>query len=296
MNNRFLDPQALARVGNMEFVARQVVEGFVSGRHRSPYHGFSVEYADHREYSPGDELRTIDWKVLARTDKYYVKLYEEETNLRAHLLLDASASMAFRGGASLDKFSYGAYLAAAISFLLIRQNDAVGLAVFDRAVRKLLPARSSPIHFRRILDGLGESVAHEDTAMAPVLHELAERVRGRGLVILISDMLDDVDEVMNGLQHLRHRRHEVFVFHLIDPAARDFPFERMSRFKDMEGAGELVANPKALRAKYMERLEAFLLKLGQECHRNRIGHHLVSTDEPYERFLGEFLEKRARLG
>jgi uncharacterized protein (DUF58 family) len=152
------------------------------------------------------------------------------------------------------------------------------------------------VHFRRILDTLGGTTAQDDTSMAPVLHEIAERTHGRGLVVLISDMLDNIDELMNGLQHLRHRRHEVVVFHLIDPAERDFPFERMTRFKDMEGAGQLVANPKALRAQYMERLQKFLDRLAAECHRNRINHHLVTTNEPYDRFLGAYLEKRARMG
>jgi uncharacterized protein (DUF58 family) len=296
MNHRFLDAAALARIGNLEFVARQVVEGFISGRHRSPYHGFSVEYADHRQYTPGDDPRMLDWKVLARSDKYYVKLFEEETNLRAHLLLDASASMSFRSGAHLDKFSYGAYMIAALAYLLVRQNDAVGLSVFDAQIRSLLPPRATPVHFRRILDALGGSAAKEDTAIAPVLHELAERVRGRGLVVLVSDLLDDVDAVMHGLQHLRHRRHEVVVFHLIDPAERDFPYERMSRFRDLEGGGQLVANPKALRAKYLERFRRFLDDVAEQCHRHRIDHHLVATDEPYDRFLGHYLEKRARLG
>jgi uncharacterized protein (DUF58 family) len=238
----------------------------------------------------------IDWKVLARTDKYYVKLFEEETNLRAHLILDASSSMAFKHGGLLDKFSYGAYLAAALAYLLIRQNDAVGLTVFDSQIRTMLPPRATPVHFRRVLEALGGTTAEQDTQIAPVLHEIAERVRGRGLVILISDMLDSIDRIMPGLQHLRHRRHEVVIFHLIDPAERDFPFERMARFKDMEGMGQLVANPKALRTRYLERMQAFLDRLSAECHRNRIAHHLLSTDEPYDRFLGHYLEKRSRLG
>jgi uncharacterized protein (DUF58 family) len=296
MNQRYLDPAALARVGNLELIARQVVEGFVSGRHRSPYHGFSVEYADHRPYVPGDELRSVDWKALARTDRYYVKLYEEETNLRAHIVLDASASMNFKQGAELDKFSYGAYLAAALSYLLIRQSDAVGLALVDNGIRQLVPARATPVHFRRLLDTLGEAAAQDDTALAPALHELAERVRGRGLVIVISDMIDDLDAMMAGLQHLRHRRHEVIVFHLIDPAERDFPYAKSARFKDMEGAGQLVANPKALRAAYLDRFGKFVETLATECHRNRIGHHVVSTDQPYAEFLGHFLDKRSRLG
>ena len=293
--NRFLDPQGLARIGNLELIARQVVEGFLSGRHRSPYHGFSVEYADHRAYTPGDELRNLDWKVLARSDKYYVKLYEEETNLRAHLVLDASRSMAFSSG-PLDKYSYGAYLTAALAYLLVRQNDAVGLVMFDEQIRHFLPPRAAPVHFRRILDLLGENVARHDTAIAPVLHQLAERVRRRGLVIIVSDLLDDVEQIIPALQHLRHRHHEVLLFHVLDRAERDFPYDRMCCFKDIEGAGSLRVNPKTIRAKYLERLQAFLGRLRRECHQKGISYSLATTDEPYDRFLGHYLDKRARLG
>jgi uncharacterized protein (DUF58 family) len=203
--------------------------------------------------------------------------------------------MAFKSG-ELDKYHYGSFLAAALAYLLIRQNDAVGMVVFDEGVRKFLPPRTAPVQFRRILDVMGENVADRDTGIAPVLHELAERVRRRGLVILISDMLDSLDEMVSALQHLRHRRHEVLIFHVLDPAERDFPFDRMCRFKDMEGGGLLRTNPKAIRAKYLERLQAFLDSLHRECHKNRISYNLAMTNEPYDRFLGHFLEKRARLG
>src|SRR2546428_4552799 len=202
----YLDPEALARVGSMELVAREVVEGFVSGRHRSPYHGFSVEYADHRSYSPGDELRALDWKLLARTDKYCIKLYEEETNLRAYIVLDCSRSMTFKSG-ELDKLGYGSYLAAALAYLMIRQNDSVGPVLFDNAIRHYLPPRSTPVHFPRVLDYLNQNSVGQDTDVGSIRHELAKRIKRRGLIILISDLIDDASEILIGLPHARRRPH-----------------------------------------------------------------------------------------
>src|SRR5262245_1976466 len=237
-----LDPEALARIGSMELVAREVVEGFVSGRHRSPYHGFSVEYADHRPYTPGDETRALDWKLLARTDKCFIKLFEEETNLRGTIVLDCSRSMSFKSGA-IDKLTYGCYLAAALGYLMIRQNDSVGLAVFDRSIRCYIPPRSTPIHFRRILGQLQDQTPGHDTDVGSILHELAERIKRRGLILLISDLIDNVDEIVRGLQHFRHRHHELIVFHVMDDAELTFPYDRTTRFKDIEGSGRVVAHP-----------------------------------------------------
>jgi uncharacterized protein (DUF58 family) len=295
MSNRYFDPEGLARVGHMELVARQVVEGFLTGRHRSPYHGFSVEYLDHRQYAPGDEIRTIDWKILARTDKYYVKLFEDETNLRAYILLDCSRSMAFKSGA-LSKLEYGSYLAAALSYLMIHQNDAVGLVLFDSKVRQFLAPRARPTQFRRILELLDNDSAREDTDVGAVLHEVAERIRRRGLVILISDLIDDVDKVSNGLQHFRHDQHEVIVFQVMDDAELTFPYDRLTRFKDMEGAGRVVANPKSLRNRYLTRINAFLDGIKGACFERGISYNLANTTEPYDHFLAAYLEKRARLG
>lgn len=293
--NRFFDPEGLARVGNMELVARQVVEGFLSGRHRSPYQGFSVEYLDHRAYTPGDEIGTLDWKVLARTDKYYVKLFEEETNLRAYLLLDQSRSMGFTSG-RLTKLEYGAYLAAALAYLLLRQNDAVGLVGFDSQVREFLPPRAHPTQFRRVLDQLMEVRAERETNLGTVLHEVAGRIKRRGLVILISDLIDDVGRLADGLQHFRHDKHEVIVLHVLDEAERTFPFDRLTYFKDMEGAGRLVTNPNRIRGRYLERLRAFTEGVRSACFERKISYALGSTNEPYDAFLAAFLDKRSRLG
>jgi uncharacterized protein (DUF58 family) len=295
MPQRYFDPEGLAKVGHMELVARQVVEGFLTGRHRSPYHGFSVEYLDHRAYAPGDDLRTIDWKILARTDKYHVKLFEDETNLRAHILLDCSKSMAFQSG-QMSKLAYGSYLAAALAYLMLHQNDAVGLVLFDSEVREYLPPKARPTQFRRILELLETSPGREDTDVGAVLHDVAERIHRRGLVIVISDLIDDEARIAGGLQHFRHNHHEVIVFHVMDDAELTFPYDRLTRFKDMEGAGRLVANPKSLRARYLARISTFLDTLKTTCFERGISYNLANTTEPYDHFLASYLEKRARLG
>jgi uncharacterized protein (DUF58 family) len=295
MSNRYLDPEGLACVGNMELVARQVVEGFLTGRHRSPYHGFSVEYLDHRAYTPGDDIRTLDWKILARTDKYHVKLFQDETNLRAYLLLDCSRSMTFKSG-GLSKLEYGSYLAAALTHLMLHQNDAVGLVLFDEEARQYLTPRARPTQFRRVLDLLEDAPVGGDTDVGAVLHQIAERIRRRGLVILISDLIDDPMAVANGLQHFRHNNHEVVVFHVLDEAELTLPYDRLTRFKDMEGAGRVVANPKSLRARYLARLQAFIDRLKAVCYERNISYNLANTKDPYDLFLAAYLEKRSRIG
>lgn len=295
MPDRYFDPEGLARIGNMELVARQVVEGFLAGKHRSPYHGFSVEYLDHRPYTPGDDLRAFDWKIMARSDKYFVKLFEDETNLRAHILLDCSRSMAYASG-QISKLAYGSFLAAALAHLLLRQNDAVGLVLFDSRIRGFMAPHARPTQFRRFLEMLEGIVPAQDTALGPVFHEVAERIRTRGLVIVISDLFDDTARLVDGLHHFRHNNHEVLVFHVMDPAERTFPFGRLTRFKDMEGAGTLVANPQTIRSKYLERISLFEQTLSAECLNRNISYVLADTSQPYDQLLAEYLEKRSRLG
>lgn len=295
MSNKYFDPEGLARVGNMELVARQVVEGFLTGRHRSPYHGFSVEYLDHRAYAPGDEIRSLDWKILARTDKYYVKLFEDETNLRAYILLDCSKSMGFKSG-KLSKLDYGSYLAAALSYLMLHQNDSVGLILFDTEIRQFLGPKARPTQFRRILDILDEAPTGGDTNVGTVLHEVAERIHRRGLVVVISDLIDDETQIASGLHHFRHNNHEVIVCHVMDDAELTFPYDRLTRFKDMEGAGRVVANPKTLRNRYLARIQTFLDKIEASCFERDISYNLANTKESYDSFLAAYLEKRSRLG
>lgn len=295
MTSRFLDPVGLFRLGNLELVAKQVVEGFLTGRHRSPYHGFSVEYLDHRAYTPGDDLRSLDWKILARADKYQVKLFEDETNLRAYLLLDCSESMAFRSG-EIDKLTYGSLLTAALAYLLIRQNDAVGLILFDTKIREVIPPRAHPTQFRRILQSLDGLRPGGETDVGSVLHTAAEQTKRRGLVVLISDLIDNERKIADGLQHFRHNRHEVIVFQTLDDAELNFPYDRLTRFKDIEGAGRVVANPKNLRRRYLERMQAFTEGIKTSCFERKISYSLANTLEPYDRFLAAFLDKRARIG
>lgn len=297
----YFDPAGLARIGNLELIAKQVVEGFLTGKHRSPYHGFSVEYLDHRSYTPGDDMRMLDWKVLARSDKYTVKLFEDETNLRATILLDCSRSMDFgRGGPASDqglsKLQWGSYLAAALTYLLIRQNDAVGLMLFDTKVRTYIPPKAHPTQFRRILDLLDNVEPGGETDCGTVLHEAAERLKRRGMAIVISDLIDNEASVASGLQHFRHNNHEVIVFHTMDDAELTFPFERITRFQDMEGSGRVVVNPNSLRKRYLERIQAFTQRLEDDCHERKISYNLANTKEPYSPYLAAFLDKRQRLG
>jgi uncharacterized protein (DUF58 family) len=230
---RYLEPTALARVKNLAMVARGVVEGFISGLHSSPYKGFSVEFAEHREYTLGDDPRHLDYRMLARTDRLYVKQYEEETNMRVQILLDTSGSMGYSHDGRLAKLEYGSYLTAVLSYLMTRQQDAVGLTTFDTAVRLDMPARSSPRHFNDMMRRLEEIRPGNDTDIAETLHRLANRFKRRCLIVLISDLYDDVEDVIRALHHFRHRRHEVILFHVLDRAEIEFPFNETIAFHDL---------------------------------------------------------------
>jgi uncharacterized protein (DUF58 family) len=293
-----IDAKTVTRVSRLELIARQTVEGFLSGLHPSPYHGSSVEYLDHRPYTIGDEIHTIDWKLLAKTDKYYIKLFEEQTNLRGTILLDASGSMGYRSGDAPDrmtKLAYGAHLAAALAYLMLRQNDAVGLTLFDTRIREYLPSRTTPNHFRLIIERLEAAQPGANTTLGPVLHEIAGRLHRRGMIILISDLLDDPDTIKDGLAHFRHQRHDVIVFHLVDPDELTFPFERLTRFRDMEGTASLVTNPASIQHRYRERMQAFLAQMRKLCLERRISYELLRTDVPFDQALSAFLEKRGRV-
>src|SRR5438034_2042239 len=229
----FLDPAVVARLGTLELKARTIVEGFLSGLHRSPFKGFSVEFAEYRQYIPGDALSTIDWKVYARSDRYYVKKFEVETNLDCHVMLDVSNSMSY-GSAPMTKFEYGACLAASLGYLMNRQRDAIGLPAFDEQIVAMLPASSRPGHLRAVLVTLDRLTPGHKTNVAKPLHQLADSIVKRGMVVLISDLLDDPDEVIRGLKHFQFRGNDVIVFHLLDPHEIDFPFDRATRFEDLE--------------------------------------------------------------
>jgi len=292
---RFVDPEGLDRVSRMELVARHVVEGFLAGRHPSPYHGSSIEYADHRPYTMGDEIRSLDWKLLAKTDKYYVKLFQDQTNLRCTILLDISRSMTFAAEKRLSKLEYGSFLAVALGYLMLRQNDAVGLALFDNELRHYLPARSTASHFRLMIDLLETTGSRRESRMAPVMHELAGRLKRRGLVIIISDLLDDVDALLDSLSHFRFRKHEVIVFHVMDPHELNFPYDKVMRFRDIEGTSMVVTNPAHVRRKYHERLHAFLDTVRAGCLQRNVSYELASTDASWDATLSAYLGKRSRM-
>ena len=295
-----LDPRALSRMGNLELIARQVVDGFVSGRHRSPLKGFSVEFAEHREYTPGDEIRNIDWRVYAKSDRYYIKQYEQETNLRAYLLVDASGSMKFAGEASggVSKFRYAQMLAACLASLLLRQQDAVGLVTFDTQVRRYIPPRSQALHLRAMLSELHATEPGEETSLAGVFHEIAERIRPRGLVIILSDCFDDWLSVRDALHHFRHRRHEVILLHLMAREERTFPFQTWMRFRDLETAGrELLLDPRGVREAYLREVREFLAAIKRGCDELEIDYVSIDTSRPFDDTLLWYLgwrEARAR--
>jgi uncharacterized protein (DUF58 family) len=292
----FLDPAVVARLAHLDVRARLVVEGFIAGMHRSPFHGFSVEFAEHRPYMPGDPLKNLDWKVWARSDRYLVKQYTEETNLRCHLLLDLSGSMGFRSPrASLSKLEYAQSLAAALAYLMIHQQDAVGAMLFADRPLHYVPARAVRSHLDVMLKSIGGMAPAGRTRLGPALHELAERIKRRGLQILCSDLMDDPAEVLSGLQHFRHRHHEVIVFHLLDPDEVDFPFTDTSTFVDLESGERLTTEPWEIARRYREKLEAWSEFYRRHCRERRIDYVRLDTRTPFDRALLAYLEKRARL-
>ena len=291
---RFLDPAIVARLGTIDLKARTIVEGFLTGLHRSPYKGFSVEFAEYRQYLPGDDLATLDWKVYARSDRHFVKKYEEETNLTCHLLLDVSGSMGY-GSGSVTKLQYGSYLTAALAYLMNRQRDAFGLIAFDDTISALLPASARAGHLRVVLLALERLKLGARTNVAKPLHDLAAAVRKRGLVVLVSDLLDDPQTVLDGLKHFRYRGTDVVVFHVLDPYELTFPFEQAARFRDIETADEVMAVPSAVRQEYLERMQAMIAHYRGELGRVGIDYCLLDTSQPLELGLMAYLMTRRRV-
>ena len=290
---RYLDPKVIARLGTLDLKARAIVEGFLSGLHRSPFKGFSVEFAEYRQYFPGDDLSTLDWKVYAKTDRHFVKKYEEETNLDCHILLDVSGSMGYASG-EVTKLQYGSYLAAALSYLMNRQRDAVGLIAFDDRIQEMLPARARPGHLTSILVTLERLEIGSRTDVAKPLRDLAEAIHKRGLVVLISDLLDDIDRVIEGLKQFRYRGTEVIVFHVLDPAEINFPFEKAARFRDMETQDEVLAVPDDVRKQYLEAINEMIARYKRELRMAGIDYTLLNTSEPLEHALMSYLSTRKR--
>jgi uncharacterized protein (DUF58 family) len=293
--SRFLDPHALAKLHGLELRARRIVEGYVAGLHRSPYQGFSNEFAEHREYTPGDDLRYVDWKVFGKTDKYYLKQFEAETNLICYLLLDTSESMQYQGpDAPLSKLEYAQCIAASLAYLVLHQNDSVSLVTFDDEVRHLIRPSSNPTQLKQLLSVMERPSAARKTRTGPIFHELAERLTRRGIVVVVSDLFDDADSMLAGLKHFRHRKHDVIVFQLLDPAELDFPFQNVTLFKGLEALGDVVTEPRSLRAAYQREIQAFLQHVRTGCRAQQVDYRAVRTDQPLDALLSTFLAARSK--
>ncbi len=288
---KYLDPVTLAKIEGLDLKARLIVEGYIAGLHKSPYQGSSVEFAEHREYAPGDDIKHVDWKVWSRTDKLYLKQYEEETNLITYLLLDTSESMRYRSN-GVSKLDYARYIAAALAYLVLKQQDSVGLATFDFEVRNFLRPSSHASHLKQLLHLMDTTAAAQKTNVATIFHDLAERFKKRGLVIILSDLFDEVPSLLSGLKHFRHRRHEIIVFQILDPAELEFPFQDTTLFKGMEDLPQVLSEPRALRQAYREEFDGFLTEVRRGCRGQHIDHVLMRTDQKLDVALSAYLASR----
>jgi len=290
--SEYLKPESLQKLAKMEIVARLVVEGFITGMHKSPHRGFSVEFAEHRQYVPGDEIRHINWKAFARSDRYYIKQYEEETNLRGYILLDCSASMSYQSG-PVSKFFYAKCLAAALSYLMLQQQDSAGLITFDREVKTYLPPRAAPTHLKAILHQIDQASIGKETSLSNIFHDLAERIKKRGLIIVISDLFDNAKDIMSGLTHFRHKKHEVLIFQVLDPDELNFPFRNWTLFNNLENdSHRLLTEPQRVRSAYLESLGGFVNELRRCCRQKRIDFQQLNTTVPFDVALAAYLAGR----
>lgn len=312
---KYLNPGALSKLSNLELKAKFVVEGFMTGLHKSPYHGFSVEFAEHRQYMPGDDLKHLDWKVYARTDKYFIKQYEEETNLKAYILLDISKSMDFsyskatkssslkklfskekkeRPDSGITKLEYGSYVAASLSYLMLLQRDAVSLTVYDTKIRKFIPARSTNANLKLILKELANVKSTEATGTAECLNIIADKINRKGIIIIISDLFDNQEEVMKSLRHFRYDKNEVILFHVLDPIEMSFIDSAPVRLIDSETKEELFSQPADVRKEYEKLMKIFTEKYKSECVKNNIDYVLLTTETPFDTALLKYLNKRRK--
>jgi uncharacterized protein (DUF58 family) len=291
---RFLHPEAIKRIARLDLRARRIVEGFLAGMHRSPYFGQSVEFLQHREYSHGDDLRHVDWKVWAKQDRLYLKQYEEETNLRAALLVDVSHSMQYGRGA-MNKYEYACTAAVSLAYLLLRQQDAVGLLAFDEAVRAIVPMRTKRSHLNSIIQSLDVSRPKQKTELAQILRGAAESFPHRGMMILVSDLLVERPGLIKGLKLLRQRGHEVMVLHVLDDDELDFPFSGPTRFDGLELSEHLTCNPRALRDGYLQALAAYLEEIRRACSQNECDYRQVRTSDPLDAVLAHFISNRLQM-
>jgi uncharacterized protein (DUF58 family) len=292
---KYFDPQTLAKIRSIGLRARYLVEGYITGMHRSPHQGRSIEFSQHREYVPGDDLRQVDWKVYGRTDKFYLKQYEAETNLICHILLDGSESMSYRGPASsLSKLEYAQLVAVSFAYLVLSQQDAVGMALLaDRVLQQITPS-NSPAQLNNLIGLLETSLPNRVTTLEPALKDAASRLRSRGVVVLISDFLDDANKILQGLQHLRYQRHDIVMIHVLDEAEVNFPFDQPSRFIGLEGWAPMIADPQSLRTAYRKEVQAHISKLREGARSLEIDYQLILTQQPLHLTLPHLLAQRRR--
>lgn len=292
----YLSTEVLAHVGNMQLLAKTIVEGFLLGLHRSPFNGSSVEFSEYRQYTAGEEIKHIDWKVFAKTDRYYVKRFEAETNLSCHILLDASASMGYKFHESgISKLQYGASLAACLAYLMIGQRDATGLTIFDSTIRTALPPRLGPTHLQRVLTELEGLKPGGDTSLAGPMNAMAEGLKRRGLVIIISDLLDDIENLRSALSRFRFQGHDLVVFQILDEAELTFPFDSLTQFTDLETSQTAVVSPSGMKATYLGELRKFLDGVHKACADVKADYTLCNTQTPLELSLSEYLHRRSQL-
>ena len=291
---KYLDPKILNKITRLDLKARHIVEGFVAGMHKSPYHGFSVEFAEHREYSPGDDLKHLDWKVFGRTDRLYLKEYELETNLRSHILLDTSESMDY-GSGDTSKLELGCFIAASMAYLILRQQDSIGMVCFDKEVKQFVPASSSMGHLRSLIGTLAQSNAANKTDLRSVFNTLAERFHQRGLVVIISDLFDKPETILKGLLHFGHKKHDVIVFHVMDEYEVTFPFQRMTLFEGLEEYPKLLVDPRALRRAYLEEVNRFCEEIRKGCVKQQVDYVRITTDQQLDVELTKYLASRLAI-
>ena len=290
-----LEPHILQKISKMELVARQVMDGYVQGMHRSPHIGFALDFAQHRQYVPGDDIKRIDWRAFAKSERYYIKQYEVTTNLRCHLVLDASGSMGYKGaGDALSKFRYAQFVAACLSYIVLHQQDSVGLITFDNKVRQFIPPKSSPTQLLRIVRTLDATNAEKESGIAPLLHEVAERIDRRSMVVVISDLFDNADALIEAFHHLRYKRHEVILLQTMAGDELEFPFRKWSLFENLELPGErLKLDPAMMRNVYLQNVADHLAKIREAVNKLRLSHLLLNTSEPFDDALMMFLAQRA---
>ena len=292
---KYLNPSVISKLNSLELRARLVVEGFMVGLHKSPYHGFSVEFSEHRPYMQGDSLKDIDWKVYGKTERFFIKQYEEETNLKSYILLDTSRSMSYASEGNVSKLEYASTLVAGLSYLMFRQQDAVGLSLYSEKINKYLPPKASKAYLQQILKGLSDSKASDKTNTASSLHSIAEKIKRRGLVIIVSDLFDDITSVLTALKHFRYKKNEVIVFQILDPQERNFAFGTDAIFKDMETEDEITTQPYQIQKAYKEAMSEFVGKIKAECLNSNIEYNLIETSMPFDKALFSYIQKRSKL-